>query len=1321
MNDELEDLWRRYLILMRETRSGIVLQRQHASLEEVRRAIERLEQDMRERLERLSRTAKADNQRASQQQIDEVESGDVLTSIDSQASPFQCSSRILQVITELRIMAHMSGAASFPHLSQERMLQHALEAGEEGLYDLFLYGFEEAPEQDNSEHETRRVRPRMEIERGVLRLRGGAGPRRDPAARVPPVHVPTPEILAQIGRMLWAVERFNIPNVPRDLPAVFRAQGRPGLTRYLRTIQGFLRRHGHEPIDMPRTRFPFEISSVFPAQVPSPTGLYSMTLQSNFYNVRNPQDLQGPLLNRLPFAEQPMYGRMFNEGVRAVLARVISDVREVYADRPQLEERLGMRVRIWAVAHGYVEANDHRDGENTNNAFLERHFHLTSTGSTDDMPHIHLRDVPPQAYVDRWLGDIERAATSQPSNISFVLTKVTVHVLPLQHITRYEGGCVGHRRNRAGHINGGIVAISPLSRNNNCFFGAISHFYPQLKEDARVLRRNHGFSQGSMISLDEATLFARQQLINLKIFNEQGEEIAQYLSVPELVEEHCALLLCANEHYYIIRHMDRKLFKCPDCGRQYFGNHTCTPERCLNYQRYKSKSSLVKACTAKQSACGDERHVFYYDLETFPNGPDRLHEPYAAGWLDETTGGSVKKAFGRDCMDAMMEELLALPSRRLVIAYFGSRFDHHFLLRWLTKNNVPVYDMVMSGNKLLKFEFGAQKHAIWDLGQFVMSPLKNACIDFQIEARKSMFPHRYLNSWEKVLEPQPWPECEWWDLKKDANGEEENPPEPQEVWNTEDQVMPYLHLDILTMQQLFQKVDAVFREYFENVDCGRFMTLSHMTYHLWQRTIGGLEIERPVSAHQYDYIRGALYGGRVTVSKRFFCSSQSIDTPHEELIDYLENLDINSLYPFEMTKLFPVGPSRWLAPHMITSINQGEWDLWPPFAVAKVMYIPPPYLLHPILPRRGDQDQLIWDLCPSSGMYTLPELRQAHAAGYKIIVESALVWDQGAYIFRDYILKCMELKELGGRKDANGDEFNAALKIIAKLLANGLYGKTVQGLHTGSTILTSSHQELLNFVEAHLINNLFNFGDAVFASGNTPREHAITRSSKPIQLGAYVTALSRVEMMDLILRTNPNLFKAAQSKETWETYGEEVVRKNFYYMDTDSLHLHTRDAEAIRDRCGDALGELKNEFHKIGDGRVVLGVFVSPKFYKEHAIGKRKRLNVMHAKGIPNKLIPEDAFDFLIHDDSGYEKKVKFDSLQNYSSRQYQGEPFGIITKTYERTVGKSAFTARTTRDNTTYPLGWGGEIVDREEMENPSQQSMGAEENWLDALCEEA
>jgi hypothetical protein len=291
----------------------------------------------------------------------------------------------------------------------------------------------------------------------------------------------------------------------------------------------------------------------------------------------------------------------------------------------------------------------------------------------------------------------------------------------------------------------------------------------------------------------------------------------------------------------------------------------------------------------------------------------------------------------------------------------------------------------------------------------------------------------------------------------------------------------------------------------------------------------------------HQFIQKGYYGGRTEVFKRGTFYDVSC-------------YDINSMYPFAMTKDYPV-PSSARYAHVSSEhiIHKYHGMTRCVVRVPKHIYIPP-------LPIRHEQ-RLIFPTGILSGVWNHVELRYALLLGCELVeCFESVYYTKSHYYFKQYIHDMYDQQLLHKAQ-------NNPLQSMDKLMLNSLYGRFAFRYDTGSSVTTTASKQTCDDIDA--------------AAGITPLHNGFMRVNiehTDVDIPDFVfpiwsctcTAYSRVMMHEYLTRV-------------------EVAGK-VLYCDTDSIFTHDNTTMST----SKALGCLKLE-----DGYPIdRATFVRPKFYK---------------------------------------------------------------------------------------------------------------------------
>jgi DNA polymerase type B, organellar and viral len=249
-----------------------------------------------------------------------------------------------------------------------------------------------------------------------------------------------------------------------------------------------------------------------------------------------------------------------------------------------------------------------------------------------------------------------------------------------------------------------------------------------------------------------------------------------------------------------------------------------------------------------------------------------------------------------------------------------------------------------------------------------------------------------------------------------------------------------------------------------------------------------------------EFSHRALFGGRVELFQR-------------RVKRACHYVDINSLYPFAMTKAFP------------TACDDLRGSL-EGYGIAAVDITVPEMFAAPLPCRMGD-DRVVFPFGKLTGVWTLHEIRNAVEVGCKVTkVHASVGSEEGEYYYRDFILEMYKL-----RKESKSEPH----RLFYKLLMNNLYGQL--GM-SGSVTKTG---ELSNpDIGGKIFGNKVLYDCALPLAQHVNYMHA-----------AYITSYGRLELYKYL-----------------RELGERVV-----YCDTDSVIFTGRQTV----KTGKELGEMKYE------------------------------------------------------------------------------------------------------------------------------------------------
>ena len=738
-----------------------------------------------------------------------------------------------------------------------------------------------------------------------------------------------------------------------------------------------------------------------------------------------------------------------------------------------------------------------------------------------------------------------------------------------------------------------LKIIDPKSKNNNC---GISCLLRGLdingnKVKPNLIRKKYNIELNIPINCELLGDIANLEFnINLIIINPLGKEL---LNTNTEYSKSLYLLL-EDHHYSLIDFNEIKQYKiCNHCGEKTLNtntSHKCKSNR-IEYNQTQIKKIMLPLKDNRynkkifKSKINYDNDILYFDFETVQ--ANNVFDVYAVGFINN---GIYQYYYGKDSLSLFVDYLIQNVKDKQLCAFNGGRFDNILLFKELINRNITMSNYIKNNGRLLQYSFNNNK--MFDLYNHIGTSLKDACKNYCISQDKSKkeFDHSLMNNWNDV-----------------------------EYYRND--VIPYLHMDLVSMKELFRILNDEVYE-LQGVNITDYLTTSSMSFDCWRREIYEMNktrddkimIEIP-NKNKYDIIKKAVYGGRVCCYQKKYINKK-YDELDNKLIysdvansnDYIFNADVNSLYPASMagcdivSVAYPIGESR-MNNNGELEFNNGKYGFY------DIEYIPP-LLNYPVLPRRLLDGGISWDLIPSSGTYTNIDIKDAISVGYKIkFLGNCLVYDQtNSDIFKSYVQRYYNIKK---DEDNKPEQFrNNARRNLCKLMMNALYGKTLQKANFENDTVVHSLKDVYNFLNTYELTEwTFLDNDKMILKGIVKIEDEAI--NKPMQLGAFVLSYSRRIMLNYNKILDPSLTKIVAT-----------------YSDTDSLHVTAEyykklyDLGLIKSELGYMSNDIKN------DGLIIQEINLGSKMYMYKYINKSNQIcTTMKTKGLPTRNLKEEFFN----------------------------------------------------------------------------------------------
>jgi hypothetical protein len=509
------------------------------------------------------------------------------------------------------------------------------------------------------------------------------------------------------------------------------------------------------------------------------------------------------------------------------------------------------------------------------------------------------------------------------------------------------------------------------------------------------------------------------------------------------------------------------------------------------------------------------RHLLFIDFEVFFEKENAgLGIVYGVG-IYELWSGNYIEYFGPHCMTELISLMKSYDFGVKLVAYNGARFDMLFMARHLLKDPAClVSDYIVNNAELLSMKIQFLKgdgtpnkhiHCIWDLCKFTQSSLRDACKSFGVENAKSHFPHSMMKSFDDLYYVGPYPSKDKYPDPEDPDLAEFLSTRADKVFNLFEECSKYLKLDVISMVEIYDKMNASFNKIFASIvpskiQLSAYFSLSQLSYCICQLVWakGNIQVYPPADVRAYNIFKSGYYGGRVDYGIRNWeCEGykELTQTPeaYNSIEEYLTYLDVTSLYPHVMMgRYYPYGKSYLLNGDKHKYINLAvnhpesraklisellpyfEIDLSGRFSKPKkithaelqklplsarlvcsyweISFTPPADAASAYHMYRSKTGKLKSDLFPNRGWFYMPDVLAMLIAGYVFTtVHHVIAWENIGFILEDVIKLGKVIKDSGANGVFNElgiqiEAPDAIKKYIGKLLLNSLYGKFGQSI-----------------------------------------------------------------------------------------------------------------------------------------------------------------------------------------------------------------------------------------------------------------------------------
>jgi DNA polymerase type B, organellar and viral len=477
-----------------------------------------------------------------------------------------------------------------------------------------------------------------------------------------------------------------------------------------------------------------------------------------------------------------------------------------------------------------------------------------------------------------------------------------------------------------------------------------------------------------------------------------------------------------------------------------------------------------------------------------------------------------------------------------------AKFDIIFLLKYLVKLG-SVQPIIHNGRIIsIDLDFGKDceyKITFKDSYLILLASLMKLCKSFNVENKKSIFPHLFVNENNlNYIGPVP-------DFKYFINVSKEDYLEYckqfNNNWSLKNEAEKYCALDCISLHQVISRfAEMVFDLFGRNMH--HYATLPSLAFAIFRAKFMKDEIIPQLSGKIAKDIRQSYTGGACDMYIPF----------NEEGVK-LYAYDVNSLYPSVMkNSLMPVGTPTYFKGN-IRAMDTNAFG----FFYCKI--IAPDNLKHPILQTHVKTSNGIRTIAPLGtweDMLFSIEIDNALKYGYKF----EILWGytfKSEYIFKDYVDTLYSFRLNYPKSDP--------MNYLAKILLNSLYGRF--GMDDNFSEINIIHKDYYADFENKFMDNItdiIDLGDYKLVTHNIAEnlnDNDDSTHNVSVGIASAITAYARIHMSQF--KNNPDF--------------------NLYYTDTDSVYTNKTLPEYLIDTK--VLGKLKLE------SIVNKAIFLSPKVY----------------------------------------------------------------------------------------------------------------------------
>ena len=609
--------------------------------------------------------------------------------------------------------------------------------------------------------------------------------------------------------------------------------------------------------------------------------------------------------------------------------------------------------------------------------------------------------------------------------------------------------------------------------------------------------------------------------------------------------------------------------------------------------------------------------VLVWDIEA--KNVDGNQVPFMIGSCEDEN--SFDYVYGDSCVEEFVIRVLT-GKNRFIVGFNSGKYDFLLIRNELIKQGCGIQEIRRGGNDILKAIITYKDETFYfiDLLNFTIGSLKKNLENYKCLCSKGEIDYSKIG----------------YDLSSEFM----------------ENLVEYLRLDVVGTYQLYLKIDEPFKLKGKTILDPKVFTLSQVAFSIvmeyWK--IEGYVIPK-INKNLDQFCRRASYGGRCEVFKREFkCKNyneimknikQSGATNYDDIYDYMDALDVNSLYPYVMRNFnYPVGVPLVTATYKHGFMGIYECDV-----------VKPKNILYPVCSDKKNNSYNLYDL--TNECYTSIDIEQMRDYGYEVKIKYGYYWEDTAPLFKSYIDEYYELKKSSPK--------DSVIYQNAKLMLNAPFGKTLQNDDKETYYICSTEEDLVAMYKGKKQKDFKMYyelvgEDVVGYYTYIQKKEELDLTDKKAFVGAFILSYSKRVMYDLLTKSNP------------------------YYTDTDSLYIDHKYSNLFN--IGGELGQFSGDV----DGKIIYACFVAKKLkYVEYINSKGEFKVSVTGKGCYKKNLNK----------SHFKKMLKTLVVDNYNPNLFVRDLKNGKVKVVENTKNVSMNDAnRIWTEKESVPFGYGEETT---------------------------